>query len=279
MGYFHEGSAMGALGACGCGPRCGCASCQQSRSLGEHYSEGDGESPRLRGFGFAGLGEPAAVTVNPITRDFKVVVKSYIAPIGSRTGSPYCGGLLNPTANLKLRALATVTDAAFSENPVTDAKDKRYRLYSARTFSVTCRGGAIVSVAPSSIDTDSGQECIPRTSACLQAPALTLTSVTAGLTSPTVFEFGWRAKGRPNLGAEPGMQMVCPRTSVYIWHFVRGRIECAGGEPTLTLRLTGSEFPSHRAFVNGVIRPPTIAQGPFSNLWVAAGISDPLTVR
>jgi hypothetical protein len=28
-----------------------------------------------------------------------------------------------------------------------------------------------------------------------------------------------------------------------------------------------------------VIQPPTIPQGPFSNLWVAASISDPLTVR
>lgn len=278
MGYFHEAGG-GAFGACGCGSQCGCPSCRAARTLGEHYSEDEGEAPRLKGFGLAGYGDAAPATAGTVTRDFKVVLKSYIAPIGSSTGSPYCGGLLNPTANLRLRALAYVTDMAFSENPVTDVKDKHYRLYSSRTFSVTCRGGQLVSVAPSSIDTDSGKECIPRTSACLQAPPLTVSDVTAGMTSPGVFDFTWKAKGRPNLGAEPGMQAVCPRTSVYIWHFVRGRIQCNGGQPTLTLQLSGSHFPSHRAFVNGVIWPPTIPQGSFSNLWVAAGVSDPLTVR
>ena len=132
---------------------------------------------------------------------------------------------------------------------------------------------------PSPIDTDSGKECIPRTSACLQAPPLIVSGVTARVTSPTSFDFSWTAKGRPNLGAEPGMQLVCPRTSVFIWHNVSGRIECAGGEPRVAIRLTGSRFPSHRAFVNGVIQPPTIPQGPFSNLWVPAGSSDLTLVR
>ena len=202
-----------------------------------------------------------------------------IGPIGSNIGSPYCAGILSPTAILRLRALAAVTDAGFSEDPRTDAKDKHYRLFSARTFTVTCNAGNVVSVVPSPIDTDSGKECIPRTTACLQAPPLNVYGVTARVASPTVFEFSWTAKGRPNLGAEPGMQMVCPRTSVFIWHTVSGRIECSGGEPKVAVRLIGSQFPSHRVFVNGALRPPTIPQGPFSNLWVPSGISEPTLVR
>ena len=279
MAYIHDGHGYAGLGRVGCGPGCPCSSCKPQRGgLGEYYYEGEGgDRPRLKGFGLGGYGEaPASGTV---TRDVRIVAKSYIGPIGSRVGSPYCGGLLNPGANLRLRALAAITDAGFSENPLTDAKDKHYRLYSSRTFTVTCSGGNVVSVVPSPIDTDSGRECIPRTTACLQAPPLTVSNVTTRMIAPTAFEFTWMAKGRPNLGAEPGMQMVCPRTSVFIWHNVSGRIECAGGEPKVAIRLSGSQFPSHRVFVNGAVQPPTIPQGPFSNLWVPTGISDPTLVR
>jgi len=279
MAYIHDGSGYAGLGGPGCGPACGCGSCQQQRgALSEFYYEGEGrDQPRLTGWGMGGFNEaPAPATV---TRDLRVVVKSYIAPIGGRTGSPYCGGLLNPTADLKLRALALATDAAMSENPLADAKDKRYRLYSARTFTVTCNGGRIASVAPTPIDADTGTECIPRTSTCLQPPPLIVYGVTAGMTSPTTFQFSWTAKGRPHLGAEPAFQLVCPRTSVFIWHNVSGRIECAGGEPRVAIRLTGSRFPSHRVFVNGVIQPPTVPQGTYNNLWVPAGVSDPTLVR
>jgi hypothetical protein len=213
-----------------------------------------------------------------VTRDIKIVVKSYIAPIGWNAGAPYCG-VLDPTTHAKLRTLALATDAAFSENPTTDAKDKRYRLYSSRAFTVTCSGGRIVGAMSTSLDTDAGTECIPRTSACLQPPPPIVSGVTAGLSSPTKFQFSWTAKGRPHLAAEPGFQLICPRTSVYIWHTISGWIECAGGKPRVNIRLVGSRFPTHRAFVNGVIWRPTIPQGPFSNLWVPAGITNPTLVR
>jgi hypothetical protein len=223
-----------------------------------------------------GLGEAPAPGV--VTRNLKIVLKSYIAPIGLRAGFPYCGPL-SPTTNAKHRALALGTDAMMSENPLTDAKDKHYRLYSERTFTVTCNNGTIVSVVPTPVDSDVGLECLPRTSTCLTPPPLTVYGVTAGLSSPTSFQFSWTAKGRPHHVADLGFQAVCPRTSLYIWHRIDGRIECAGGEPRVTFTMTGSGFPSHRAWVNGVLRPPTIPQGPFSNLWVPAGITDPTTVR
>jgi hypothetical protein len=271
MGYLHDSDGYAGLGSCS--PSCNCTSCKQS-SLSEYYYEGEGrDSPRDGKM--SGYGESPGIS----TRTFKVVAKSYIAPIGLRAGSPPCGGFINPGADVRLRALALATDAAYSEDPRTDAKDKRCRLYSSRSFTVTCNGGNLVSVVPSAIDTDAGTECIPRTSMCLQPPPLLVSGVSAAQTAPTTYEFSWLARGRPHLGAEPAFQAVCPRTSVYIWHRVRGRIECAGGTPRLTLSLTGSAFPSHRAFVDGVIAAPTIPQGPFSNLWQAAGLRDPLVVR
>ena len=277
MAYFHERDGYFGLSGLGCGPNCPCEACKQHSGLAEYYYEGEGrDPPRLSGYRFGSFGEgPVPGTV---TRDIKIVVKSYIAPIGRNAGAPYCG-IVNPATHAELRALALVTDAAFSENPTTDAKDKRYRLYSSRTFTVTCNDRRIVSVVPTPIDSDAGKECIPSTSACLQPPPLIVSGVSAGLTSPARFQFSWTAKGRPHLAAEPGFQLICPRTSVYIWHTISGGIECAGGEPRVNIRLVGSRFPTHRAFVNGVIWPPTIPQGPFSNLWVPAGITNPTLVR
>jgi hypothetical protein len=275
MAYLHEGTGYSGPG---CGGNCACDSCRRRTNLSEYYFEDDSErreGPRRAGSN--GIGEAASSA--PVTRNVKIVVKSYIAPIGPRAGSPYCGGFMNPSADLRLRALGLATDAAMSENPLTDLKDKRYRLYSSRSFAVSCGNGRILSVVPSLIDMDTGTECIPRTTACLQPPPLIVSDVRAGLTGPNAFEFAWTARGRPHLAAEPAFQAVCPRSSVYIWHRISGRISCAGDEVRVDTRLTGSAFPSHRVFVNGVLRAPTIPQGPFSNLWVPASVSNPTLVR
>jgi hypothetical protein len=280
MAYFHATNEYSGMQGFGCGPSSQCGACGQKRAaLSEYYFEDDEtDRRRLKGIGYAGFGE--AITPGPIVRTFKVVVKSFIAPIRFGAGSPYCGGLVNPSADVRLRALAVATDLAFSENPLSDAMDKRYRLYSSRSFVVTCSNGRIVTVVPTPVITDAGTECIPRTSACLQPPPLIVSGVTAGTTSPSTFEFSWTAKGRPHLAAEPAFQAVCPRTSVYIWHRIHGRIQCNGSDARLDITgLTGSRFPSHRVFVNGVIRAPGVAQGPLSNLWIPSSMSDPTLVR
>ena len=278
MAYFQESNAYSGVGNWGCGSKCSCGSCSAKYGgLAEYYFEDrDEPSKDDRGPRSRGIGEAAAT--GRLTRDIKVVAKSYIAPIGLAAGVPYCG-VLNPSAALRLQALALATDAAYSENPLTDAKNKRYRLYSSRTFTVTCEAGRIFSVVPFTVDTDAGTECIPRTSVCLQPPPLVLSGITAGLTSPNTFEFSWTARGRPHAAAEPAFQLVCPRTSLYIWHTVSGRIECTGNDARVDARVAGSRFPSHRVFVNGVARTPAVPQGPFSNLWVPSNMSSPTLVR
>ena len=203
----------------------------------------------------------------PTMQGIKVVAKSYIATIGSRTGSPTCS-LMIPlpppfglsSAQMRLDVLATATDLAFSENPLTDIKDKAYRLYSERTFSVACLDGQVSSVSASGPDTDSGTE------GPLQAPPMTTSGVTLRRDSPTKFSFSWTAKGRPHPAAEPSFQLVCPRTSVFIWHRVEGEIDCNGLRLTGSTPIVGSDFPSHRVFVDGRIRG-TVPQGTFRNLW------------
>jgi hypothetical protein len=270
MGYFHEG---GLAGFGHCGPSCSCGSCK-SGSLSEYYYEGEGrDPPRGRRSSVDGLGE----VPGNVTRDIKIVVKSFIAPIGLNAGSPSCGRY-DPQAHLRLRAAAAATDAAMRENPTTDAKDRAYRLYTSRTFTVTCNNGAIVSVLPSQIDTGVGLECVPRTSLCLTPPPMLITDVSAAQRSPNSYVFSWTGKGRPPNPAVMFFQSVCPRTSVFIWHRIDGTIECVNGEPRARINLGGSQFPSHRAWINGSLVGGTIPQGPFSNLWVPSP-ADPVMVR
>jgi outer membrane protein OmpA-like peptidoglycan-associated protein len=222
----------------------------------------------------------------PTTQDIKIVVKSFISPIGARIGSPTCSLLVPlpppappiPTpATARLAVLARATDVAFSENPRTDVKDKAYRLFSARTFRITCQNGKISSVVPSGLDIDAGEECLPGRAFCLQPPALITSGISSRLSGPSTFSFSWTAKGKPHPTAEPTFQVVCPRTSVFIWHTVVGQIDCSGPTIKVTAKVVGSQFPSHRVFVNGGIRS-TVPQGVFSNLWVA-DLSDRTLVR
>lgn len=209
------------------------------------------------------LGTPPVAPPVGVDFNVKIVAKSFINLIGSATGFTVC----SPLFDSRLRALALATDSAFRENPPTDVKDKVYRLYSERTFRVSCLSGRIVKVVPSGLDTDVGPECFPGTSACLVPPALTISGIAAGSSGLNTFDFSWRAKGSPHLAAEPAFQLVCPRISRFIWHTVSGRLACGPSGINVSVNLSGSRFPSHRVWVNGrVVRD--IPQRDFNNLWV-----------
>ena len=198
------------------------------------------------------------------TSVLNVVAKSFIQPI-RRLGRIWCPGA--PIAQAKLAVLGEKTRQYFRENPRTAADDGRYRLYTHVTFTVECRGDKVLSVVSSFTDTDVGRECIPYP-VCFRPPPLQMTSVRVRRRNPKSFDFSWRGRGRPNNAAEVSFQLVCPRTSRYIWHDVRGRIECRNGFARVTnVWFRGSRFPSHRLFVNGVCRKE-VRQRAFSNLWV-----------
>jgi hypothetical protein len=225
------------------------------------------------------------------TEDIKIVVKSYIAPIGASIGTPTCsltypvpvpvplpipGSPITPapvptTPAMRLRALAAATDLMMSENPMADTKDKHYRLYSERTFSVTWMGNQLINVVPHQLDTDSGKE------GPFQAPPLTVLGISARRSGNSTFDFSWAVRGRPHPAVEPPFQLVCPRTSIYIWHVIQGQIDCSGSRIRAPATIVGSQFPSHRVFVRGTAQH-TIPQGPFRNLWIPSS-ADPTQVR
>jgi hypothetical protein len=266
---------------CGCGGKCGSGRTQmhgQARGMGvaEFYVEDEPQPPRETFAPLSSYGEMPMV--GSFTKTVKVTGKSYIGVVGSASGAPYCA-TFDPIARGKMYLLAKATDAAYSENPLSDIKDKHYRLYSSRNFNVTCENGRITNVTAGPLDTDAGIECIPKTTQCLQPPPLISSDIHASPSGPNSFNFSWTVKGRPHLAAEPAFQMICPRTSVYIWHKVQGQISCAPNDVNTSVQITGSAFPSHRVYVGGSIAAPTIPQGNMSNLWVMRSMSEPLMVR
>jgi hypothetical protein len=275
MSYL-SGQQLSGFG-CGCGGKCSSATTQtQAMRISEFYIEDEPPPTGKRPAPVSGYGE--LPTTGIFTRAVKVTGKSYIGVVGGSAGAPYCGNV-DPMARVRMQILARATDAAYSENPLNDAKDKHYRLYSSRTFTVTCENGRISNVVAGPLDTDAGTECIPRTTACLQPPPLIASDISAAPSGPNSYSFTWTVKGRPHLAAEPAFQLICPRTSVYIWHRIQGQISCVPNDVNTSVQITGSAFPSHRVFVGSGLAAPTIPQGNMSNLWTMQSTSEPLMVR
>jgi hypothetical protein len=145
---------------------------------------------------------------------------------------------------------------------------------------VEYRGQEILSVTPfGGILTDAGKECVPSTGACLQAPPLIEdVPFTVNRVSPSRVQFKWGVKGRPPAAAEPAFDAICRRSCVYIWHQVKGTVDCSSGVPVFTsLVIEGSRFPSHRLWLDDK-QVSNVPQGPFSALWDEVP-GDPSRVR
>ncbi|MET0211290.1 MAG: OmpA family protein, partial [Burkholderiaceae bacterium] len=234
--------------------------------------------------------QPQPVAVE--TKVFRVVAKSFIDRVGSHIGSLDCGIDIGPitvpgASNLGLRGLAFATDQAFSENPTSDAiftspppESKGYRLFSRGMVSVERRGSEAVSVSlAGGLTTDAGKECVPGTGLCLQAPPLIVDEpFSTRRIDASRIAFRWGVKGRPPSAAEPAFEAICHRDCVFIWHQVKGTIDCSSGTAVITnLVVEGSRFPSHKVWLDGAQGAP-VRQGPLSNLWDSAA-GDPSRVR
>lgn len=253
---------------------------KQATGFGEEAAAREGEKDETYDERFRAvlvfLSVAPVVTQNQV---IEVTVKSFIALIGANVGSipgwtltpplPVPGLPIPPvpvTRQSLLEALAKATDASFNENPMNSAKDKHYRLFSSCRFTVVFEGGKILAAAPGipDLDTDVGTE---PASGGFQPPPLVVSPLSVGPNGNSFVEFSWNGKGRPHLAVEPNFQIVKPRTSVYIWHAITGRIDVSSGTPKTTVTLQGSQFPSHRVFVNGSLAAE-LRQGVLSNLWV-----------
>ncbi len=211
----------------------------------------------------SGIGLFAApASAQKIMNNVKVTVKSFLGKIGSNTGYFGAYGNVERIATAALVVFAKATDLGFSENPTTDRFDKAYRAVSEMKFAVACDGNKVKQMTATPLATDTGKE------GPLQAPA----GVTWGVSSKqtgTTATFQWAVKAMPHAYTLPAFNAIKSRTSIWVWHTIGGRISCPAGRAKVDFNLTGSKFPTHRVFVDGVERK-TMTQGPFSNLWRAS---------
>ena len=213
----------------------------------------------------------------------RIAVKSFIGRVGGRVGTAPCGtgGISYP--QLLLEAFAAATDSSFDEDPTDDRivstrepASKGYRLLSILTLAVVHDQEQIPSVAVVDFEMDGGREPVGGNKyAFFEAPPLIpIDSPTVTQVGSNIWNFSWAVKGRPPVDLEPGLQLICPRACVFIWHRVKGEIvlrddPSLGRVPVVSrLELTGSQFPSHRAFVNGAVTT-NLPQGELARLWDA----------
>lgn len=229
-----------------------------------------------------------AVPIVTRRKQFEISAKSFIAPVGSRIGVmpgftfvpvplPVPGSPLPPIAPLPvprqrlLNLLAKATDAQYSENPVSTIKDKVYRLFSRVRFKVVFENGKILAAVPE-MDTDVGKE------GPIQPPPMIVSPVTVSPRGGPIVKFSWIGKGKPDPLVEPTFQVIRPRSSVFIWHIVEGTIDVSSGAPVVTAKIRGSQFPSHRLFVDSRLQPGELRQGLLAQLW-DADLTDRTKVR
>ena len=158
-----------------------------------------------------------------------------------------------------------------SDHGLTDAQDKKYRLWTTMVVTWNCCGDNITDVAFDTLRGDVGTE-----GALTPAPGVfdrnTLTSA-----SSSEYYINYRFRARPHWLAEPQMQLIGQRTSTDIWHSIEGSIWCAGGRGYYRLRLRGSLFPSHQLFEYGAFSQ-TLKQRELADLWFPSS-TDPTLIR
>lgn len=190
--------------------------------------------------------------------DTTVSVKSFIRAIDI---SKECSGG-------REKLFAGVTNCQYSENPARPSgSDHDYRLWSNMTIKAQCNSlGVLTSWELGSPTAMFGKEVLVLSANGDFIDPLSAHPSRIGKNANKV-TFVYRLRGRPNEKTEVAFKMVKPRSCQYVWHTVYGALSCEGARPEISVTLTGSQFPSHRAWV-GATTIADIDQGPLSSLWV-----------
>lgn len=139
--------------------------------------------------------------------------------------------------------------------PIEPARaDSRSTLRAACSVTPVIRNGQLVSVSISTIRHHVRQHCNKQLGICAEV-AVTPPKVTPPRRiSPTAFEFSYEFRSRPPQLLEQLLKQVAPSRTLQFFHRVRARVELVNGRAILKTKLEGSEFPSHRVYVNGTLR-------------------------
>ncbi|SPK77189.1 exported protein of unknown function (plasmid) [Cupriavidus taiwanensis] len=173
-----------------------------------------------------------------------------------------------------------LTNCAMTDDPTSlDLKKKDYRLGSRVGISASCSKGKLKSWKLQPVEFDFGTEG-PLIASGELHKALEAKPSLSGSTEISSVSFSYTVKGRPApaaealfLAAKPGQ----PRKCRDIWHTVSGTLSCNGEQPIVDVKLNGSQFPTHRAWVGAAMKAE-VRQGPVGALWQCS-TSEPSLIR
>lgn len=198
--------------------------------------------------------------------EFVIETKSFIMPVSFE-------GVYTIEAGI----LAAITNASFSENPTSSSPSTRdFRLWSSAVIGAECIGDKISAIRLSEAKIAVGSEAFvleARGELSQRAELFNLAPDDVN----SLRRFRWEMRGRPHAATLATFYVHDYRSCTWIWHRVEGAVSCNSGQPSLTLSLSGSGFPSHRAWVNNKVTAFR-QQGPFERLW-SCSPTDPSRVR
>lgn len=203
-----------------------------------------------------------------------IQAKSYIASVN----------LLDPdqfdsdAASCQAAMAALVNCGTLNENPADGTKTSGdFRLWSQVLVDARCDGDLVSNWQFKPVEKDFGSEFVIFATSGDLAKPLAVVPSSQGSEPMDSISFNWRLRGQPNSAGVAVMNAVKPRTCSYIWHQVAGTLSCRSGQPIVRANIIGSQFPSHRLWVQGQ-KVADVQQGPFKKLWQCSP-DDPLSVQ
>ena len=176
------------------------------------------------------------------------------------------------------RAFGRLVNLNFSENPSTpQPTGNDFRLWSQVVIVATCRGDSLAAWKNSNLAHRGGKELGILDAETSVMEALKISPPPGSSDDASELVVSYAIKGRPNDAALPLFQAVRPRTCSSIWHRFVATLTCRDGNVQIRPTLTGSRFPTHRAWTNDEAQA-TVEQGSLSDLWNCSP-SDPELVR
>ncbi len=219
------------------------------------------------------LAEPLRVALARTvkTQTVRLTVKSFIRSLDLQS----MAGDERPRAE---RAFGRLVNLNFSENPAApQPTGNDFRLWSQVVIVATCRGDSLAAWKNSNLALRGGKELGILDAETSVMDALQISPPPGSSDDAPELTVSYAIKGRPNDAALPSFQVVRPRTCSSIWHRFKATLSCSDGDVQVAPTLTGSRFPTHRAWTNDDAQT-TVDQGPLSDLW-SCSPSDPELVR
>jgi outer membrane protein OmpA-like peptidoglycan-associated protein/peptidoglycan hydrolase-like protein with peptidoglycan-binding domain len=175
---------------------------------------------------------------------FAIEAETFVAPL-----APLTRGLPE-----FLQGLVRQIDREIGK-PVEPARpDERSTLRTRCTLTAVVRNGKLEAVTASPVQPKVRQHCSSQLGACAKVAVQPPRVTPPRRVSPTAFEFSYEFRSQPPQLLEQLLRQAAPGRTLQFYHRVRAKVELVNGRATVSAKLEGSEFPSHRLYIDGHLK-------------------------